>query len=58
MNMKLIFQELDKIQNKTHDELKNWWSEIIPTLKHNQNNFFKMGNVKTKKIKLLESFCG
>jgi len=55
--MKLIFQELDKIQNKTHDELKKWWSEIIPTLKHNQNNFFKMGNVKTKKMKLLESFC-
>ena len=46
-----------KTEEEQVEAIKKWWSEIIPTLKHNQNNFFKMGNVKTKKMKLLESFC-
>jgi|ETN02SMinimDraft_4_1059925.scaffolds.fasta_scaffold01520_11 hypothetical protein len=56
--MELIFDQLDRFRNKSFEELKSWWNEILPILEHNQNNFIKMGSGKTKKIRLLESFCG
>ena len=52
--MQMIFDELDKFRSKSNEELKNWWSEILPILEHNQETFINMGNKKTKKIKLLE----
>jgi len=52
--MQMIFDELDKFRSKSNEELKDWWSEILPILEHNQETFINMGNKKTKKIKLLE----
>ena len=51
----MIFDELDKFRNKSDEELKDWWKEILPILEHNQKTFINMGNKKTKKIKLLEN---
>jgi hypothetical protein len=51
----LIFQELDKFQKKSNEELTDWWKEILPVLEHNQKTFINMGKRKTKKIKLLEN---
>ena len=53
--MQMIFDELDKFKNKSDEELKDWWKEILPILEHNQKTFINMGNKKTKKIKLLEN---
>jgi len=53
--MQMIFDELDKFRNKSDEELKDWWKEILPILEHNQKTFINMGNKKTKKIKLLEN---
>jgi hypothetical protein len=55
--MELIFDELDRFRNKSLDELKSWWKDILPILEHNQKTFFNMSIEKTKKIKLLEEFC-
>ena len=52
--MQMIFDELNKFRNKSNEELKDWWEEILPVLEHNQKTFINMGNKKTKKIKLLE----
>jgi len=51
----LIFQELDKFQKKSNEELKDWWKEILPILEHNQKRFLEFGKGKTRKIKLLEN---
>ena len=51
----LIFQELDKFQKKSNEELKDWWEEILPILEHNQKRFLEFGKGKTRKIKLLEN---
>jgi len=53
--MQMIFDELDKFRNKSDEELKDWWKEILPILEHNQKTLINMGNKKTKKIKLLEN---
>ena len=53
--MQMIFDELNKFRNKSNEELKDWWEEILPVLEHNQKTFINMGNKKTKKIKLLEN---
>jgi len=50
-----IFAELDKFRNKTNDELKYWWSDILPVLEHNQKRLLELGQQKTDKIKLLEN---
>ena len=46
---------LDKFRNKTDDELKYWWSDILPILEHNQKTLLELGQQKTDKIKLLEN---
>ena len=51
----LIFQELDKFQKKSNEELKDWWRKILPILEHNQTRLLEFGKGKTKKIKLLEN---
>ena len=53
--MQMIFDELDKFRNKSNEELKDWWRQVLPILEHNQKTFINMGNKKTKKIKLLEN---
>ena len=50
----LIFQELDKFQKKSNEELKDWWKDILPILDYNQRRFLEFGKGKTKKVKLLE----
>ena len=54
--MNMIFDELDKFREKSIEELREWWKEIIPILEHNQNNFFNISKEKSTKAKLLESF--
>ncbi len=38
--MKAIFTELDKFKEKTVDELREWYKDILPILEYNQNHFF------------------
>ena len=45
----LIFQELDKFQKKSNEELKDWWKDILPILDYNQRRFLEFGKGKTKK---------
>ena len=42
------------VKDKSNEELKDWWRQVLPILEHNQKTFINMGNKKTKKIKLLE----
>ena len=48
----MIFDELDKFRNKSNEELKDWWKEILPILEHNQKGFriWKTKNKKNKTI--------
>jgi hypothetical protein len=50
----MILREIDKFNNKSFEELKNWWTDILPILEHNQKRLLELGQQKTKKIKLLE----
>ena len=50
----MILCEIDKFKDKSIGELKNWWSDILPTLEHNQKRLLELGQQKTEKIKLLE----
>ena len=52
--MKAIFTELDKFRTTPVDELKQWFTEQIPKLKHNQELFLEYGRKSTTKVKLLE----
>ena len=50
----MILCEIDKFKDKSIGELKSWWSDILPTLEHNQKRLLELGQQKTEKIKLLE----
>ena len=52
----MIFDELDKFKEKSIEELREWWKDIIPILEYNQNNFLNISKEKSTKAKLLESF--
>ena len=52
--LKLLFTELDKFRTTPVDELKQWFTEQIPKLKHNQELFLEYGRKSTTKVKLLE----
>ena len=49
-----FFTELDKFRTTPVDELKQWFTEQIPKLKHNQELFLEYGRKSTTKVKLLE----
>ena len=50
----MILREIDKFNDKPFEELKNWWTDILPILEHNQKRLLELGKQKTEKIKLLE----
>ena len=50
----MILREIDKFNDKSFEELKNWWTDILPILEHNQKRLLELGKQKTEKIKLLE----
>ena len=50
----MILYELGKFREKSYEELKDWWRNILPILKHNQKRLLELGRQKTDKIKLLE----
>ena len=54
--MNKILLELDKFREKSIDELQDWWVEILPILKHNQDVFFGYTKKKTGKVTFFEEF--
>ena len=52
--MNKILLELDKFREKSIDELQDWWVEILPILKHNQDVFFGYTKKKTGKVTFFE----
>jgi|TARA_R110002020_G_scaffold20460_7_gene70080 hypothetical protein len=48
--MGAIFTELDKFKEKTVDELREWYKDILPILEYNQNHFFDFGKKEPRQI--------
>ena len=54
--MKAIFAELDKFKEKTVDELREWYKDILPILEYNQNHFFDFRKKEPKQVSFFKEW--